>query len=431
MEIVPVSFGKKSPLITQSNHLTEARYSLTVAEQRLVLTMLSFIAPDDCDFKEYEIKVLDFKTMLGINTNAVYDQFRDTLKTLASRVIYIPQGKNGKDYLISHWFSSAQYDSSRNSVKISFDKKLKPYLLELKEQFTKYRLFVIAQFKSSYTIRIYMLLKQYETLGFREFDLDDLKNILDIDAKSYDDFKRFRSRVINQAKKEFETKNKETGGYMSDITFDLETIRTGRKITRLRFNIKKQSYQERLPIDLPEAGIQEFSESPAREALEKYGIKDDIAQRYLDQQEESEILRCVTLLERAIGAGKVKSSNSGYLLKLLEKRAGQETEAEKQAQKKKQEKQEQCRKANEEEQKQETRGRLSDEFFRMERKKWLATLSKEEKEVKLQEALESMGGGYSVSMVKDLESPLIIPFIKSQIAGYEEKRSIYLQEQMQ
>lgn len=427
MDSIAVSIpSSKSPVVAQSNQLTEARYSLTVAEQRLVLTLLSLISPSDKSLKSYEIKISEFQRLLDIKTNAIYDQVKDVLKKLASRVIYIPEGK---DYLIANWFSSAKYDSKKGSVTISFDDNLKPYLLELKEQFTKYKLFVIAQFKSSYTIRIYMLLKQYEVIGFREIELVEIRGILDIKDNEYPRFADFRKRVLDQAKKEFETKNKESGGYMSDITFELETIRTGRKITRLRFNIRKQSYQERLPIELPETEVKEVSTSPAREALEKYGVKGKTAETYLDQQEESEILRCVALLEQAIGAGKVKSSESGYLLKLLEARAGQETEADRQRREKQARKEEQYRKATEEEQQRETENRLSNEFFRQERKTWLDSLSDDEQQAMLKAAKESMSG-FSGSMVKSLESPLIMDFVKSQIADYDTRKAAYIKENM-
>ncbi|POZ49738.1 replication initiation protein [Methylovulum psychrotolerans] len=40
-----------SLIVTQANELVEARYNLTLGEQRLILTMIARIQPEDEDFK--------------------------------------------------------------------------------------------------------------------------------------------------------------------------------------------------------------------------------------------------------------------------------------------------------------------------------------------------------------------------------------------
>ena len=121
-----------------------------------------------------------------------------------------------------------------------------------------------------------------------------------------------------------ETKNKETGTFQSDITFDLETIRTGRKITRLRFNIRKQKYQEQLPFDMPE--VEPLS--PAMQALIDHKISEALARKFQAEQGEEDILRCVTKYEAKMKAGKVENTEGGYLLTMLEGRAGKQSKAE-------------------------------------------------------------------------------------------------------
>ncbi|MGB0847968.1 MAG: replication initiation protein [Thiolinea sp.] len=311
----------KNPLVAQSNKLTEARYTLTVAEQRFILTLISFISPNDEDFKDYEIKISEFQKMLGIKSNTVYSEIKPVLLKLQSRVIQIPD----EDEMFS-WFSYSKYVREKGTIRLRFDKALKPYLIQLKEQFTQYRLFTIAQFQSSYTIRIYMLLKQYENIGYREISLIELRNILEIKNDEYKEFKHFRTRVINQAKKEFEKKDK-NGHVKSDITFDLETIRAGRKITRLRFNIRKQKYQEQLPFDIPE--VEPIT--PAIQALIDHNISEATARKFHAEQGEEEILRCMSKYEAKMKAGKVENKDGGYLRTMLEGRAGKESKSERDA----------------------------------------------------------------------------------------------------
>ena len=59
------------------------------------------------------------------------------------------------------------------TVDLCFDPKLKPYLLQLKDQFTSIALQYAIQLKSLYAIRIYELLKQYQRLKQRTLGLSN------------------------------------------------------------------------------------------------------------------------------------------------------------------------------------------------------------------------------------------------------------------
>lgn len=424
MEVVQVKIQKKSHVITQSNELTEARYFLTVGEQKIILLLISMINPEDTDFKSYEMKVTDFAKIMEINGKSLYERLNIILDKLLSRVIHIPKSTG---FLKIGWVSSAEYIEGTGVIQLGFDSKLKPYLLQLQKNFKSYNLRLIVQFKSAYSVRIYMLLKQYENIKTREFDVLELKEILGIKDDEYPRYADFKKRVLTQAKKEFETKNAETGGYISDITFDLETIRTGREITRLRFKIRKQSYQERLPIELPAMATRPLLDTPATQALEKYGIRGEVAQKYLEQQEEAEILRCITLLEQAKAGDKIKNSESGYLLKLLEARAGKETEAEREE---KEKTARQAQKKAETEQKKELeakRAKLERQFSVQEQTRFIQTATEQEK--KRIFALVQKDNPLCKT-IADLDKRSSWAFAINYIAGYEDRKKQYLQEHL-
>ncbi|MCI5191488.1 MAG: RepB family plasmid replication initiator protein, partial [Candidatus Electrothrix sp. AS4_5] len=230
---------KKSSLAVQSNRLIEASYTLTVIEQKIILAMVSMIHPDDAEFCRYEMNLKNLTDFLNINIKYAYHEIDNITRSLRKRELHILE-EHG--WINTGWVSSCRYDSKKGTVSFRFDPELKPYLLRLKSEFTKYRLSLIVQFKSIYSIRIYQLLKQYKGIGYREFKIDNLKEILGI-KQEYREFKRFRSRVLNQAKKEFEKKD-ESGKFQCDLTFELEKIREGRKIARLKFIIVEQEYHE-------------------------------------------------------------------------------------------------------------------------------------------------------------------------------------------
>jgi plasmid replication initiation protein len=195
--------------------------------------MITLIHKNDKDLKDYRIRVSDFSKLLELKNKNIHSQVRQLLLRLLDRSIIIEKGKHS--FLGMGWVSSAEYIAEEGIVELSFDKKLKPYLLQLKREFTKLNLFTIVQFRSNYTMRIYMFLKQYEKIGKREFDLLDFREKLGIENK-YKKFKDLRKRVVNQAKKELDKKDKQ-GNFISDISFNFEPIKRGRNVTRLRFVI--------------------------------------------------------------------------------------------------------------------------------------------------------------------------------------------------
>jgi plasmid replication initiation protein len=55
---------------------------LPLGEQRLVLTMIARIQPDDEDFKPYRIRVHEFAEFLGIDKGSAYRECKKTTEKL-------------------------------------------------------------------------------------------------------------------------------------------------------------------------------------------------------------------------------------------------------------------------------------------------------------------------------------------------------------
>jgi plasmid replication initiation protein len=226
-------------VIVQGNKLIESRYTLTVGEQRLILAMVSRIEHDDADFKKYEISLRELSQLMNISLSNAYHTIDRITETLMQRVLHIPQTDG--DVLKSHWVSTALH--RKNSVVLSFAPELKPYLINLKREFTCLNLSVVTKFQSIYSIRLYQLLCQYRSIGHREIRLDELKEMLCLKKTQYAAIKDFKKYVLAQAKKEMEAIDK-TGRPKSDLSFEVETIREGRKISRLKFIIVKNEMKE-------------------------------------------------------------------------------------------------------------------------------------------------------------------------------------------
>ena len=120
---------KNITVIRKSNDLIEAKYKLSVNEQRLVSTLLTTIRPDDEDFKDYIVQVDDLAKMFGIeNGKDLYARTHESAKSLLRMGIEISEGER-KRY--ATWFSYVEYIEGKGEILLRFDKSLKPYLLQL------------------------------------------------------------------------------------------------------------------------------------------------------------------------------------------------------------------------------------------------------------------------------------------------------------
>jgi plasmid replication initiation protein len=215
-----------SSIVTQSNELVSARYILPLGEQRLVMTMISRIQPDDEDFKPYRISVSELADFLGVARGSAYHECKKITKSLLARVLEI---KEPGRLLQTHWVSSADYIDGTGMVNLTFDPLLKPYLLQLQGNFTSCKLGMLLSFKSQYTMRIYTLLKQYERLKEREIDLTQLREMMGLRKDQHQDYKHFKSNILLPTQKELSEK--------TDLTFEFDEIKHGRRVGTIRFRI--------------------------------------------------------------------------------------------------------------------------------------------------------------------------------------------------
>ena len=219
-------------LVTKSNHfIMHSSYDLSLEEQKLILTLASMVQPDDEEFKPYRFKISDFIKLLGIVDKSKYTEVPRTTKELMKKVFEIEEGNT---ILQVAWLSSASYEKGSGYVELEFSPKLKPYMLQLKEKFTQYRLANILSMKSKYSPRIYEILKcnEFKKQGYIEIEVEELRKLLKA-TEIYPRYNDFKRKVILQTQKEL---NK-----LSDISFEFEEIKTARKVTSLRFYIKQNN----------------------------------------------------------------------------------------------------------------------------------------------------------------------------------------------
>lgn len=226
---------KTDKLVVKSNDLVEARYRLSLQESHVILWLLTQIKPEDDDFKVHKLKVKDFAELVGLKVDSQYKELQKITESLMQRVMKIRE-PGEKTLLQVSWLSSAFYEEDKGMVSLKFDSKLKPYLLQLKKQFTKINVTDSLKFKSIYAVRIYELLLQYAPIGKRDITVEELRDYCGIKENEYNLYSGLKRDVVNKAKSEI---NKKTC-----YTVDYTESKRSRKVDKIHWTIDKKAKPE-------------------------------------------------------------------------------------------------------------------------------------------------------------------------------------------
>jgi plasmid replication initiation protein len=227
----------RSQIVVKHNDLIQkSRYNLSTQEQKIILYLISKIKPEDTDLILYEFNIKEFCEICGIDETSGknYSNLKETIINLKRKCFWIPIG-NGIEATVS-WIDKAIINKSSGTIKIKLDNDLKPFLLELQRNFTRYELDYILTMKSKYSIRLYELLKSYEFMSMRTFDVENLQILLS--AENYKNYSDFRLYALEPALREI--------NIYSDIKVTYEAKKKGKKYDKITFEIKEKNATEQL-----------------------------------------------------------------------------------------------------------------------------------------------------------------------------------------
>lgn len=232
----------KDIIIQKSNDLIHAKYNLSLNQQRLFLKLLAMIKEDQV---VYKIEFKDLAETFGIKHNSLYDDFRDKAETLNNLSLVIYPDAEEKLRVKTNFFKEVITTENRSYLKIEVSQYLLPFLINIKKDYTLFKLKYTLSLRSGYAVRLYEIFK---SLAFKkqpiEIELAGIKEILNIEYKLYGHFK---SRILKPALSEI---NKHT-----DLKVDMSEKKLGYKVTSLIFNIQSQSPNEPLILLEPKNKI--------------------------------------------------------------------------------------------------------------------------------------------------------------------------------
>ena len=314
-------------LIRKSNDLVEGKYRFDIWEMRVFTKMLTLIHKDDEEFKEYRIFLKDVITDFGIEKDKnAYRFIKQGAEKLTKKEIRIVRDTDeGEKEFLTHiavGMDSFTNLSEGRYIDISFHPKMKPFLLQLQEQFLMYDIQNIMKLQSSFSIRIYELLKQYESIGKRRITITELKEMLDVVDK-YKLYGHFKDRVILKAKADLEE--------FTDIKITFIEEKKGRSVYAIVFTIEPNrvtATENRVTVTenkVPKIEILTQLTSPeSTEVTEIYelikdfkGANSQTVREWVQQFSPDYVRQRINLVKNQLALGSKVRNPMGYLHKMM------------------------------------------------------------------------------------------------------------------
>lgn len=271
MDIKKKSAGRFK-IIRKANELVEARYKFDIRETRVFAHLLTLIKRDDADLKRYDLHVGELLKDFNLHDKGDnYASVRQAANKLLTRIIDIEkETSQGEKWFQTPLMISAEgfkNPKDGNYITVQFHPDLKPFLIELKERYLQYDIRNLWGLSSVHSVRMYELLKQYEKIGKRYFDLEDLRTRLAIDPKEYQLYGHFKDKVLLKAQGDL--------GNCTDIAFSMEVKKQGKKVIGITFLIYS-NLNKRKPKELP-VGRKEVRDENERDIFD--GLLNQVEER--------------------------------------------------------------------------------------------------------------------------------------------------------
>ena len=245
-------------ILMKNNLLIQAKYSLTLVENRIFLLMMYKLQKESDGVLSCEISHDEFKQIIKHAKDKTIKNISKSLSSLRKKSIFFMEEKENKKGIIwgeYGFLNGFIYDDERKIFKIEASQKIYDLLNNyLQTGYTPANLVALFSMKNYYAQRLYDLLRLWSgTKSVINYSLEDLKMYLQLD-ESYPEYGNFKRRVILPAIKELN----ETGYFEIDI----KENKIGRKVDSIDFYVKdldKRKYfiKDEIIKETPKIGIKE------------------------------------------------------------------------------------------------------------------------------------------------------------------------------
>lgn len=238
----------KSPLeVRHHNAITTARYEYTELQMDLFFYLLSKLRKDDTS-GVYDIVVKELGEITG--KKYAYNYLRKATEGMGSRMFEV---LTENSYNQIWMFQHIKYMTGEGRIEVKLSESIRPYLFDLKDNFTSFELLSALRLTSKHAKRVYTFCSRWKDLGeTKKFSLLDFKKMLGlVDAKGkeeYEEISMFKKKVLDVAVKQI---NEHT-----DLSISYSLEKQGRAFKNVVFTVKQQALDVAALPDLGNSPLQ-------------------------------------------------------------------------------------------------------------------------------------------------------------------------------
>lgn len=276
--------SNSSYMIVLGNPVLNAKFDLTAFQMKLFHFLVLNTNQSLEGFTVTKVKVSEVANFLKNKTSDyLYNLLEKESRKLLKKEIYWEDEHSWK---AANILAQIEYHKKEGAFSFMFPPMLGTHLLRLKKNFTYIDVRNIVSMDSVYAIRFYGFCKEFERFGRFQFTVEEIRKMFNLENK-YELYGLFKQKVIVKAQDEL-IKN-------SDLIFDFEEIKEGRKVVSLLFFIHKNKQKPRIESDATtgtettiEEAVFEIVES-VKELSEKEKHQEELYQRVIGLQISREV----------------------------------------------------------------------------------------------------------------------------------------------
>ncbi len=253
----------KENIVVKANQLIRGRINWTKLEHRVVAMLVAQLKREDDAFEMQRVHISDLMDMSQTSSRDIYNRAEEVCRKLLNQKVHVrTRTEDGRRmYQGYNCLSTCRYVEGSGYIEAKFNDDMKPFLLQLKRQFTMYRLQNFMQLSSQHSMRMYELIKMREGLRHLCLSVEELREVLCCEH-TYERFSDFRRHVLERARTEI----KET----CDVYYTYVIERDGRTPVRARFLIHR-TREDGTPPLVEREDVADDDEQQAEEHLGENG----------------------------------------------------------------------------------------------------------------------------------------------------------------
>lgn len=302
----------KNLMLKYHNDLNKLKLGLFTPKEANIFFTLIFKANDIKD----ENIVMTFKELRELSHgDKNNDRFLDSILSLNSKLKSMNQTMEIEPgvFLTFSLFGNIKTDTNKKFIEVPIDERFRYLIVDLLKNFSLYDFKLITTLKGNYLKTLYRLLRQWDTVKEKTFEIEEFRDILEI-PETYQMF-NIDQKVIKPAIKELKK-------YF--LNLKVEKIKTGVKVAALKFTWegKKEVIEaEEVEIEISEQ-LNKAIEKAKKNRFIANLFTDENIEKLLNKFEENTLIKGLNACYKDIQK-EVKSLN--YLIKAIETAAGKKT----------------------------------------------------------------------------------------------------------